>query len=74
MACHIAELVGDISELPFAVMTSEEVRHDLKTVTFATTTDGNHGRGVAWMARQLKQHAVVYMPKGSSATSGVDPQ
>jgi diaminopropionate ammonia-lyase len=47
-------------------MTSEEVRHDLKTVTFATTTDGNHGRGVAWMARQLKQHAVVYMPKGSS--------
>jgi diaminopropionate ammonia-lyase len=67
MACHIAELVGkDISELPFAVMTSEEVRHDLKTVTFATTTDGNHGRGVAWMARQLKQHAVVYMPKGSS--------
>lgn len=67
MACHIAELVGkDISELPFEVMTSEEVRHDLQTVTFATTTDGNHGRGVAWMARQLKQNAVVYMPKGSS--------
>lgn len=67
MACHIAELVGkDISELPFDVMTSEEVHHDLQTVTFATTTDGNHGRGVAWMARQLKQNAVVYMPKGSS--------
>lgn len=67
MACHIAELVGkDISELPFDVMTSDEVRRDLKTVTFATTTDGNHGRGVAWMARQLKQNAVVYMPKGSS--------
>lgn len=67
MACHIAELLGkDISELPFERMTSEEVRHDLKTVTFATTTDGNHGRGVAWMARQLQQNAVVYMPKGSS--------
>ena len=67
MACHIAELIGkDISELPFDVMTSEEVRRDLQTVTFATTTDGNHGRGVAWMARQLKQNAVVYMPKGSS--------
>ncbi|MFC0225535.1 diaminopropionate ammonia-lyase [Serratia aquatilis] len=35
-------------------------------MTFATTTDGNHGRGVAWAAKQLGQHAVVYMPKGSA--------
>ncbi len=34
--------------------------------TFVTATDGNHGRGVAWAARQLGQKAVVYMPKGSS--------
>lgn len=34
--------------------------------TFVTATDGNHGRGVAWAAKNLKQHAVVYMPKGSS--------
>ncbi|QBH98148.1 diaminopropionate ammonia-lyase [Limnobaculum zhutongyuii] len=67
MARHIAEkLDKDISELPFDVMTSDEVRKILKEVTFATTTDGNHGRGVAWMARQLKQKSVVYMPKGSS--------
>ena len=37
-----------------------------KPITFATTTDGNHGRGVAWAARQLGQHAVIYMPKGSA--------
>ncbi|VFS46673.1 Diaminopropionate ammonia-lyase [Budvicia aquatica] len=68
MACHIADILGkDISELPFDVMTSDETRKALKEVTFATTTDGNHGRGVAWMARQLKQKSVVYMPKGSSA-------
>ena len=68
MACHIADILGkDISELPFDVMTSDETRKVLKEVTFATTTDGNHGRGVAWMARQLKQKSVVYMPKGSSA-------
>lgn len=68
MACHIADILGkDISELPFDVMTSDETRKALKEVTFATTTDGNHGRGVAWMARQLKQNSVVYMPKGSSA-------
>ena len=35
-------------------------------MTFATTTDGNHGRGVAWAAKQVGQHAVVYMPKGSA--------
>ncbi|MCE5342243.1 MAG: diaminopropionate ammonia-lyase, partial [Eubacteriales bacterium] len=33
--------------------------------TFFTATDGNHGRGVAWAARQLHQKAVVHMPKGS---------
>lgn len=38
----------------------------VKPVTFTTTTDGNHGRGVAWAARELGQHAVIYMPKGSS--------
>lgn len=67
MACHIAELLGhDINQLPFEAMASESVRNAVNTVTFATTTDGNHGRGVAWMARQLQQKAVIYMPKGSS--------
>ncbi len=67
MARHIAERLGqDISELPYEVMVSDAVRARLGEVVFATTTDGNHGRGVAWMARQLKQKAVVYMPKGSS--------
>ncbi|USE37703.1 diaminopropionate ammonia-lyase [Endozoicomonas sp. SCSIO W0465] len=35
-------------------------------ITFATATDGNHGRGVAWAAMQLGQNAVVYMPKGAA--------
>jgi len=34
--------------------------------TFCTATDGNHGRGVAWVARKLRQRAVIYMPSGSS--------
>lgn len=34
--------------------------------TFATATDGNHGRGIAWAARRLRQKAVVYMPRGSA--------
>lgn len=34
--------------------------------TFVTATDGNHGRGVAWAAKNLGQKAVVYMPHGSA--------
>lgn len=34
--------------------------------TFVTATDGNHGRGVAWMARQMGQKAVVYLPEGTA--------
>ncbi len=56
----------DISELPFDVLTSPEVKKQLGDITFATTTDGNHGRGIAWTARKLRQKSVVYMPKGSS--------
>lgn len=64
---YLAQKLGkDISELDFEKMTSEDVRKRLGEVTFATTTDGNHGRGVAWTAHQLRQKSVVYMPKGSS--------
>jgi diaminopropionate ammonia-lyase len=35
--------------------------------TFCTATDGNHGRGVAWVARKLRQRAVIYMPANSVA-------
>ncbi len=67
MARYMAEkLQKDISELPFAKITSQEIKEQLGDVTFATTTDGNHGRGVAWTARQLGQKSVVYMPKGSA--------
>jgi diaminopropionate ammonia-lyase len=37
--------------------------HDLPAeAVFTTATDGNHGRAVAWMARQIGRRAVVYMP------------
>ena len=67
MAKYLAEKLGkDISELPYEKMISKEVREALGEITFVTATDGNHGRGVAWTANQLKQKSVVYMPKGSS--------
>jgi diaminopropionate ammonia-lyase len=58
----------NVNDLNFSSMISPEVRRELGDITFVTATDGNHGRGVAWAARQLEQKAVVYMPKGSSQT------
>lgn len=55
-----------IEDMPYEKLISEEVRKELGDMVFVTATDGNHGRGVAWTANQLKQHSVVYMPKGSA--------
>ncbi|MFT9055184.1 MAG: diaminopropionate ammonia-lyase [Ethanoligenens sp.] len=55
-----------IDELPFSRMVSDETRQRIGNVLFYAATDGNHGRAVAWTAQQLKQPAVIYMPKGSS--------
>lgn len=57
-------LTGD--QLTFPALTAPEARERLGAVTFVTATDGNHGRGVAWAARELGQQAVVYLPKGSA--------
>ncbi|MTI58334.1 diaminopropionate ammonia-lyase [Geosporobacter ferrireducens] len=64
---YLAERLNmDISELSFEKLKSEEIKEKLGEITFVTATDGNHGRGIAWAARQLGQKAVVFMPKGSS--------
>jgi len=69
VARHLSQSLGiDISQLDRAKLVSPEIRERIGDLTFVTATDGNHGRGVAWTARQLRQKAVVYMPKGSSPT------
>ena len=67
MARFIAKETGrDVSELPYSVLTSEELKKEFGQATFFTATDGNHGRGVAWAANRLGQQAVVHMPKGTT--------
>ena len=67
VARYLAQRLNrELTELSFSVLTSSEVKKQLGEITFATTTDGNHGRGLAWTAKQLRQRAVVFMPKGSS--------
>lgn len=69
MAKYLAQRLGkEIDQLDYETLISEETRQKLGEITFATTTDGNHGRGIAWTANRLKQKSIVYMPKGSSIT------
>ena len=66
-AYAIAQLLCEKYHLDINAFSFETLKSTNKEkMTFATTTDGNHGRGVAWAAQQLGQNAVVYMPKGSA--------
>ncbi|TIH15862.1 diaminopropionate ammonia-lyase [Marinifilum sp. JC120] len=62
LACKLGK---DITEVSCDFLKSQEVRDAVGDITFASTTDGNHGRGLAWAAQQFNQKAIIYMPKGS---------
>lgn len=55
-----------VDETAYGKLCSAEAHAELGKLTFVTATDGNHGRGVAWAARQFGHKAVVYMPKGTA--------
>lgn len=48
-----SELVAAVSEYP--------------AETFATATEGNHGKGVAWGAEIFNQNCKVFLPKGAAS-------
>lgn len=55
-------------ELNLSNPTLEEIfshRAELAEMTFVTTTDGNHGKGVSWAAGLFGCKSYVYMPKGT---------
>ncbi len=63
---YLAGKLGkDVSEVTCDYLKSQEAHDAVGAITFASTTDGNHGRGLAWAAQQFNQKAVIYMPKGS---------
>ena len=63
----IAQLLCEKYHLDINALSFDTLKNSItEKMTFATTTDGNHGRGVAWAAQQLGQNAVIYMPKGSA--------
>lgn len=56
----------NIEDTSFQYLRSEEVRKKVGQITFTTCSDGNHGRAVAWTAKQVGHKAVIYMPKGTA--------
>lgn len=56
----------DDHELTFSDLTSGAIREKLGDLTFAAATDGNHGRGVAWSAKQMGFKSVIYVHKFTS--------
>ncbi|MCP4423652.1 MAG: diaminopropionate ammonia-lyase, partial [Chloroflexi bacterium] len=56
----------DDQELTYAQLMSDDVQARLGEITFATATDGNHGRGVAWAANQLGCNSIIYVHKDTS--------
>ncbi|QEN08037.1 diaminopropionate ammonia-lyase [Oceanispirochaeta crateris] len=53
--------------LTYDYLISKEVREKLGEITFASATDGNHGRGIAWAAGKLGHKCVIYVHSETSA-------
>jgi diaminopropionate ammonia-lyase len=60
------ELGLEGEDLSYEQLVDEATREKIGNITFATATDGNHGRGVAWGASKLGCNAVVYVHKDTS--------
>ncbi len=61
----VTEKLGE--EVPVSVLFAGEARRKLGDLVFATATDGNHGRGIAWSATRLGFKSVIYVHKNTSA-------
>jgi len=53
-------------DMTYRYLVSSEVREKLGDITFASATDGNHGRGIAWAAQKLGHKCVIYVHSETS--------
>ena len=58
--------LGVSGELSFEYLKSEECHKKTGEITFASATDGNHGRGIAWASQQLGYKCVIYVHNETS--------
>lgn len=63
----IQDRLGIPSEqMNYEFLISDEVKERLGEITFASATDGNHGRGIAWAAKKLGHKCVIYVHSETS--------
>lgn len=60
------KLNKNIKEISFNYLRDNGWKKEFKEMVLVTAAEGNHGRGVAWTAKQLGLEAKVYMPIGST--------
>lgn len=60
----VTHLNLDKNNWDFSTIKNQQANY--QDVHLVTATDGNHGRAVAWCAKQFGCDASVYLPKGSS--------
>jgi diaminopropionate ammonia-lyase len=53
-------------ELSVDYLTSDECRKKTGIITFASATDGNHGRGIAWASKMLGHKCMIYVHSETS--------
>lgn len=64
--CIADKLDKDVAELGLQDLKAENTAGKIGKIVFATATDGNHGKGVAWVSKMLGYSSIVYMPAGIS--------
>ncbi|MFW6068314.1 MAG: diaminopropionate ammonia-lyase, partial [Chloroflexota bacterium] len=55
-----------VSQLSYSELMSDEIRERLGDMTFASATDGNHGKGLAWATQKLRFPCIIYVHKHTS--------
>ncbi len=64
---YIQKKLGREGEpLTYEYLVSDEVKKKLGVLTFASATDGNHGRGIAWAAGKLGHKCNIYVHSETS--------
>jgi diaminopropionate ammonia-lyase len=56
----------DDKDMTYDYLISDEVKRGLGDITFASATDGNHGRGIAWAAQKLGHECMIYVHSETS--------
>ena len=63
---YLKKRLGVEKELSYEQLVSPDIKEKTGEIIFATATDGNHGRGVAWAASKLGYRSVIYVHRNTS--------